>query len=326
LLQARSLHQQLDLITPVDEKLSTLLWLILIGFNTIMPERTRTIYSNDALWMTQELKSQIRKCQTTLAEGNQVLFKYYHNLVNRSCKRCREVYYNTKVARLKDSKPKHWCNEVKRISGHSPVSNRNNTNIESLLPTQITDQRSCNELANFINESFLEPQQMFEPLDESSKLCDENFTSLTSKLQVTELEVFLKLKSLNASKSPGPDGVPSWLLKDFAEILAYPITLVINSSFEQEHLPLAWKQANISHIRKASQVNETTLNVNKLLCPISLTPIISKLAEDFIIQKDLKSAVLEIFDKNEFGVVPKSSTVMALTSMIHSWLYRQLLA
>ncbi|CAB3989243.1 Hypothetical predicted protein, partial [Paramuricea clavata] len=151
-----------------------------------MPERTQTIYSNDVLWMTQELKSQIRKHQTALAEGNHVLFKYYHNLVNRN--RCREVYYNTKVARLKDSKPKHWWNKVKRISGHSPVSNRNNTNIESSLPTQITDQRSCDELADFINESFLEPQQMFEPLDESSKLCDENFTSLTCKLQVTELE------------------------------------------------------------------------------------------------------------------------------------------
>ena len=105
-------------------------------------------------------RPKIRKRQTALAAGNHVLFKYYRNLINRNRKRCREVYHSTKVACLKDCKPKHWWNEVKRISGHSPVSNRNNTNIESSLPTEIADQRSCDGLADFINESFLEPQQM----------------------------------------------------------------------------------------------------------------------------------------------------------------------
>ena len=64
------------------------------------------------------------------------------------------------------------------------------------------------------------------------------------------------------------------------------------------------------------------LDVNKHLSPISLTPILSKVAEDYVVEEYIKPAVLVKVDWNQFGTVPDSSTAHALIRMMHTW-YRK---
>lgn len=61
------------------------------------------------------------------------------------------------------------------------------------------------------------------------------------------------------------------------------------------------------------------LDVNKHLRPISLTPILSELAEDYVVEEYIKPAVLVKVDWNQFGKVPNSSTASALISVLHTW-------
>ena len=53
--------------------------------------------------------------------------------------------------------------------------------------------------------------------------------------------------------------------------------------------------------------------------PISLTPALSIVAEEFVVSKHIGPAILCQVDPNQFGVIPKSSTSMAAISMIHNW-------
>ena len=53
--------------------------------------------------------------------------------------------------------------------------------------------------------------------------------------------------------------------------------------------------------------------------PISLTPILSKVAEEFVVEQHLKPAILAKIDENQFGTIPNSSTTYVLISMLHSW-------
>ena len=54
--------------------------------------------------------------------------------------------------------------------------------------------------------------------------------------------------------------------------------------------------------------------------PISLTPAcISKLAEDFVVSTRVSTAVLKVFDFDQYSGIPKSSTMYVLISMIHCW-------
>ena len=60
-------------------------------------------------------------------------------------------------------------------------------------------------------------------------------------------------------------------------------------------------------------------DVNIHLRPISLTPVLSKLAEDFVVDIYLKPAVMEKIDKRQLGTVAKSCTTHAHISMLHAW-------
>ena len=58
--------------------------------------------------------------------------------------------------------------------------------------------------------------------------------------------------------------------------------------------------------------------INKHSRPLPLTSIVSKVAENFIVESFINSTVLRKVDRNQFEVIPNSST-HALVSMIHNW-------
>ena len=87
------------------------------------------------------------------------------------------------------------------------------------------------------------------------------------------------------------------------------------SSFLERRLPTSWKKADITPLPNTSPVSDA----DKHLRPISLTPILSRVEEEFVVDGYVKPAVLAKIDRNQYGSVPKSSTVHALISMLHNW-------
>ena len=132
---------------------------------------------------------------------------------------------------------------------------------------------------------------------------------------VSDHSVFMKLHFLNPHKAPGPDGISAWLLKENADILAAPVADILNASYQEGHLPYSWKRADITPLNRQTPVSD----VNKHLRPISLTPILSKVAEEYVVQDYVKPAVMQKIDPNQFGTVPNSSTTHALISMLDAW-------
>ena len=74
--------------------------------------------------------------------------------------------------------------------------------------------------------------------------------------------------------------------------------------------------ANVTPLPKDSIISD----FNKDLRPNSLTSTLSKIAESIIIERGLKSHILNLIDPCQFGFPPGSSTTLALISMIHHWL------
>ena len=111
------------------------------------------------------------------------------------------------------------------------------------------------------------------------------------------------------------DDIPDWLLKEYAELLVFPVSKIINASFEEQSLPRIWKFADVSPLPKAKPVEV----LKKQLRPISLTPCLSKVAEDCVVVDYVTPAVLQVLDPNQYGAVPKSSTTQALIHMVHHW-------
>ena len=176
------------------------------------------------------------------------------------------------------------------------------------------EEMSRREIANAINSALLEPLQTFESFDLSTVyLALEDDVEF---LEVSTYRVYNSLLHLNKYKASGPDGLPNWLLKDFAELLVDPVTDILNASFREQKLPNAWKLADISPLPKVKQVSDP----KKELRPISLTSSLSKIAQDFVVTDYIKPAVVKSIDPKQFGTITGSSTVMALKSMLHKWL------
>ena len=102
------------------------------------------------------------------------------------------------VNNLKRSNPKHWWREVKHISGmtSSPA-------LQNYIQIEILDYLPMSDLANPINNAFLEPMQEldpFIPIDPQVNSVSDQPHDITKPW-----EAYRKLKSLNYSKASGPD-------------------------------------------------------------------------------------------------------------------------
>ena len=202
---------------------------------------------------------------------------------------------------------------MKKLSGCSLAFTAQSDTLKSLQHLHVgIDQIG---LVNIINEAFLSPMHCFTPLPAASP-CTTFSNYSENPLFVSVESVRKRLSKLNPCKANGPDNIPGWLLKENADILAGPVSNILNYSYREGRLPSPWKQADVVHVPKQWPVRE----VNKHLRPISLTPILSKMSEDYVVDTYVKAAVLERIDPQQFGAVPKSSTTHALISMLHSWL------
>jgi hypothetical protein len=123
-------------------------------------------------------------------------------------------------------------------------------------------------LANDINEAFLEPQQQFDPLDQSYKV----HTVDSQVPNISPEETAALLRSTNISKAGGPDNIPNWILREYSYELALPVNMIINSSIAEGSLPTIWKLANVVPLPKKSKLDDITADLRS----ISLTPTLSK--------------------------------------------------
>ena len=54
-----------------------------------------------------------------------------------------------------------------------------------------------------------------------------------------------QLREINCARAGGPDDLPNWLLKEYADILAAPIAEILNTSFSECKVLRAWKIADV---------------------------------------------------------------------------------
>ena len=224
----------INMQSSCEGKLRNFNELITNGINNIMPERSIKVYPKDAPWMTIKLKELIRLRQNAFHSNKKgPVFRFYRNAVNRERKLCKAAYYTSKVQDLKGVNPRQWWKEINKLSG----SKKQNPNLLSSLDVQQFTNMSPQEIASAINEALLEPLQSYQPIN-----CENTSVLLPTGEgaefpKISTHRVYINLKRLNKHKAPGPDGIPNWVLKEYAEILAQPITDILNTSYKEQKLP-----------------------------------------------------------------------------------------
>ena len=135
------------------------------------------------------------------------------------------------------------------------------------------------------------------------------------KLLLTEENLAKKLKKLEISKSPGPDGIHPRVIHELKDTLVKPLLIIFQTSVRTSTVPSAWKNAAIYAIHKKGD-RHAAGNYR----PVSLTSIACKILESFI-----RDAIIRYMRENglisrkQFGFLAGRSTVLQLLKVIDSW-------
>ena len=92
--------------------------------------------------------------------------------------------------------------------------------------------------------------------------------------EVSQNFTLSQLRTLKVGKAVGLDDIPSRLLKDAADLIAEPLTVIINASLRQAKVPSDWKVARIIPLLKKGCARDID-NYR----PISILSSVSKLLE-----------------------------------------------
>lgn len=121
-------------------------------------------------------------------------------------------------------------------------------------------------------------------------------------------EQMLKL----SKTSIGPDGIPPWIFRNFADFLSPVVTFLLNWSLRIGVFPHCLKFANVCPIPKCDKPKYPSD-----YRPISILPILSKIFERVIVNNFISPCIMNNIDKSQFAFIrrPGSGTTCALVSI-----------
>ena len=136
-----------------------------------------------------------------------------------------------------------------------------------------------------------------------------------SDVDITADIVKKKLTKLNPNKAPGPDKIHPRVLKETADVISSPLSVIFHKSLSEGRLPTAWNIGNITPIHKKGS-RSSAGNYR----PVSLTSIIGKVMEsiirDHLVQHMMDNA---LFCDAQHGFVPGRSCMTQLLTVLELW-------
>ena len=88
-------------------------------------------------------------------------------------------------------------------------------------------------MAESVNEAFTSVTKDYSPLTNCFRVPRDG----DQPISVTEQSVVKKIRAVKTSRAGGPDDLPNWVLREFADVLAAPIADILNTSFSECKVP-----------------------------------------------------------------------------------------
>ena len=242
-------------------------------------------------------------------------YKKLRNRVNSQLKKDNLNFNSDRIKKAKDE------NEVWKIVKDvtSPRTNQNITLIENGV--EITKEE---EVAELFNEFFVEKiSKLKQNIDNKYK--EDPLQRLKAKMEsknlkfklkpVTEKKVLKIIKSMKSKKSSGLDELTQAQMILGADILAIPLTRIINTSITEAKFPDMWKEGVVTPVLKKGSPKDK-MNYR----PVTCLSVLSKVLEKVVclqITKYMESH--NLLPSNQHGFRAGRSTMSALTAIQQEW-------
>ena len=257
-------------------------------FDLCFPIRTVRMRSNDPPWLKPSLKVLIDDRDRAFSKKQ--IAKY--------CRLRKEVNFHIRVLKKRYLDSAISSNDSKSIWHSLRVVARDNRHGSAQFSVHDLNAFFCSNFQSCTD--FLSFPVLPDDLPQINPL-------------ITRYEVSKYLRKLK-NKSPGVDGLPPWVLRDFSEILAPAVSFIFNWSLKEKRFPASFKFANVTPVPKCTRPSCVSD-----FRPISLLSVLSKVFERIVCQKWILPRLAAYADKSQFAYMPGSGrgTTTALTLMQH---------
>lgn len=236
-----------DIDDDLDCCVSKFYDILFSAFSISVPIRKNKPAISGPVWFTKELRRVrnvkgrlFRKYKENSSSVNYMKYSVARNSYNVLNQRCYSAY----LVRMKESfrvNPKSFYNFVnskRKVSGF-PASMKFE-GVESSDKLGI-----ANLFANFFQKTYSSDNAL-------SSVYPYNIDvfNIVSDLTITSDEILKGLRNLKFSNCPGPDGIPSSILRSCADELHIPLMKFFNYSLKTGYFPSCWKESFIIPLHK----------------------------------------------------------------------------
>ena len=232
-----------------------------------LDQECRTLLKSRDLLLKQSLKSGL----TT----DRQRFTHARNKVTQTLRKAKANFFIRMLEGAKGNGKRIWQTLKKLLGKPSP---KDDIPMELKIDNHLENNPSvlASTFNNYFLDSVLEITQHFAPSCVSPNPIKDNQPIFELEV-ITETEVRQIVKALKGSKARDVHGFDTNFLKTHIDSLAKPITKLVNQSISCKEFPSPWKIATVTPIFKSGDRTSVT-NYR----PISILPIISKIAEKWV--------------------------------------------
>ena len=289
------------------------------------PEKTVRVRANRKPWINKDLialsntkNAMFRKALDISDSYKWEDYRKLRNVINSTFRTAKSMYYKNVCSNI----PKNSNDIYKLFKTLQPKPNK------SSVPSICIEGKEFNEntkIANEFSKFFSEiGKNINEELSKDAKAPDMNIpysqrvdsqTPAFQLQEVTNEDIRNIITSLSDNKSPGPDGIPSSIIKLLEPLLTPVLTNIVNHSITEGIFPSDWKQSLVVPIFKSG--DQTSLSNYR---PISLTNILSRILEK-IVNKQIKQYMNNhnLISDNQHGFRNNHSCENLLIDLHNYW-------
>ena len=275
------------------------------------------INTSKSPWLTTGILKSIRKKNVLFARfkrsfstAHKAAYTRYRNILTSVIKNAKKMYYANLISLNSNDGGKIW-NILNNVIGRKKSDEFNSTFVCN--DVVINDNYA---VCNGFNEYFASVAQNLSdnlPLSHVNPLKGLDFNSESFVIFPTDSdEVLSSINDLKGSKSPGFDGISSNVLKRIGDVVASPISHIINLSFLNGVFPSELKIAKVIPIFKSGDKQQFS-NYR----PVSLLPSVSKIFERLMYNR-ISSFIHKhnILTSFQYGFRKGYSTDMAAVNLV----------
>uniref|UniRef100_A0A8C7Z1Z2 ribonuclease H n=1 Tax=Oryzias sinensis TaxID=183150 RepID=A0A8C7Z1Z2_9TELE len=290
------------------------------------PLRKRTVKSNSAPWLDEELLSLMKRRDNAkkVASNSKHVEDYtnYRILRNRVTKLNflkKKEYFGQKICGSMNDSKRLWKVLQELMCKKTKTFNLN-MEIGGIIVSKPFD------IANHLNDFFINKVEKLRSsmvVQDISSPCQNIQLTMENKAcslvfdTVSEDNVQDLLLSLPDDKTPGIDYIDGKILKIVANVLDKPICHIFNRALISGVFPDQWKQSKIIPLIKDEKSEFTASNCR----PVHVLPVLSKIFERLIFNQMLHYFISnDLFTSAQHAYRPGHSTNTALVHMVDQWL------